>query len=181
MSWMSSVSILDKNDCYKFDCTHYSIKIPFRSKSLWTNLIWLIRFPQFCWHHPVFFFLAFIKSGTSTQQTHWKNIVPWTYHLMDANHSQHMQGNFREWFFSVCTCFYNACLNFSQLLYSSPGKFKGELFTTSNLPTILFVAKAQARIQYKDERCHLTNIGNPVVRIRWSYDHLISTLDFLYW
>ena len=28
------------------------------------------------------------------------------------------------------------------------------------------------------KRCHLTRIGNPIVEIRWSYDHLISTMGF---
>ena len=28
------------------------------------------------------------------------------------------------------------------------------------------------------QRCHLTNIGNPIVEIRPSYDRLISTMGF---
>ena len=28
------------------------------------------------------------------------------------------------------------------------------------------------------KRCHLTSIGNPIVEIRRSYDHLISTMGF---
>ena len=36
-----------------------------------------------------------------------------------------------------------------------------------------------AQIQYNlIQRCHLTSIGNPIVKIRQSYDRLISTMEF---